>query len=128
MKIGLVLLAVAAVFAATFTARADTEPMDVEIVISPSNVYLESQGVWVTVHAGTAYSSVAGLGVTLDGVPVVFTKADNRGELVAKFNLDDVKAKLEPGNVTLVLSGITCDEVPFAGSDEITVKAGGQGK
>jgi hypothetical protein len=130
MKSILLVLAITALLVLTLGVRAGTEadPISVDIVISPSTVFLDSNGTWVTVHAEIPYSQVAGVGVTLDGVAVVFTKADNRGEFVAKFNLDDVKERLTPGTVTLVLSGWTRDGVPFIGSDEIVVKAGGKQK
>lgn len=93
----------------------------VPIMISPSVVNLESQGVWVTVHAEIPYSAVDGYTVTLDGVPVKTTKADARGEFVAKFGVDDVKAILSPGTVVLTLAGSTYDGTPFTGSDTIQV-------
>ena len=99
--------------------RADDEP--VPIVISPSIINLDSQGVWVTVHAEIPYYVVDGFAVTLDGVPVDVTKADARGEFVAKFGVDDVKAILEPGTVTLTLEGATYGGATFSGSDTIKV-------
>jgi hypothetical protein len=126
MKPGLIVIVVAGLFALTLVARAETEPRVVDIVVSPSTVYLSSQGVWVTVHAEIAYSAVAGATVTLDGIPVVFTKADNRGEFVAKFDLDEVKPVLEEGTVTLTLAGRTKDDEAFVGTDEITVRSGGK--
>jgi len=106
-------------------ARADTDALTVDIVVSPSNIVLSSEGVWVTVHAEIAYSAVYGAGVTLDGVPVSVTKADSRGEFVAKFDLDAVREKLEPGVVTLTLRGTTASGETFVGSDTVRVTAGG---
>ena len=107
-------------------ARAGADAFTVDIVIAPSNVVLGSPGTWVTVHAEIPYSAVDGAEVTLDGVPVVYTKSDNRGEFVAKFALDDVQAILSPGTVTLTLGGWTKEGVPFSGTDEIRVTTGGK--
>jgi hypothetical protein len=82
----------------------------------------------VTVHAEIAYSAVVSAGVTLDGIPVTYTKSDNRGEFVAKFDLDAVKARFSPGTVTLTLYGVTTAGVPFSGSDSVKVTGGGKKK
>jgi len=120
------LLPAMALFAFGPGVRADTGSTEVTIVVSPSTVALESQGVWVTVHAEIPYSVVVGLTVSLNGIPVDVTKADNRGELVAKFALDDVKDILEVGTATLTLSGMTSADEPFTGTDTIQVISGGK--
>jgi len=96
-------------------------PLTVPIEVSPNVLNLQSQGVWVTVHAEIAYSAVDGFSVTLNEVPVEATKADLRGEFVAKFNLDDVKGILAEGEVELTLSGNTSAEDVFSGADTIRV-------
>jgi hypothetical protein len=106
------------------TARADTELLEIDIVISPSTVFLASQGTWVSVHTDIPYGAVDHATLTLDGVEVAWTKADSRGYLVAKFELDAVKAILAPGTVTLRLEGMTVADVSFFGEDPILVKAG----
>lgn len=93
----------------------------VPIVVSPNVINLRSQAVWVTVHAEIDYSAVVGATVTLDGIPVVSTFADDRGDLVAKFNSADIKGIVQPGMVTLTLSGTTKDGGSFSGSDTIKV-------
>jgi len=98
-----------------------TPSLTVPIVISPSTINLDSEGVWVTVHADIPYASVVGVSVTLNDVAVEVTKADNRGELVAKFAVDDVKAIVEPGTVELTLCGDTVTREQFTGTDAIEV-------
>ena len=93
----------------------------VPIQIAPNVVNLDSNGTWVTVHAEIPYAAVADADLTLNGVSVTFTKADDRGELVGKFAIDDVKAILPPGTVTLTLSGLTKTGDTFTGSDTIKV-------
>jgi hypothetical protein len=59
--------------------------------------------------------------VKLDDLPIQSWKADNRGNFVAKFNLDEVKEMLEVGEVTLTLTGTTTDGEEFFGKDTIRV-------
>ncbi|MCU0726254.1 MAG: hypothetical protein MUE73_10755 [Planctomycetes bacterium] len=106
------------------TARADTDLLEIDVVVSPSTVFLASQGTWVSVHTDIPYGAVDHASLTLDGVEVAWTKADSRGYLVAKFELDAVKAILSPGTVTLRLEGVRVDGVSFFGEDPIVVKAG----
>ena len=72
-------------------AAAQGADLTVPIVISPSTINLQAAGTWVTVHAEIDYSDVVGASVTLDGIPVKATFADNRGDLVAKFLVGDVR-------------------------------------
>lgn len=99
------------------TARGE----EIAIVISPSTLNLDSEGEWVTVHAEIPFSVVDDASVELNGIPVEATFADNRGELVAKFLIGDVKEIVEPGLVTLTLAGTTIDGGPFSGTDTIRV-------
>ena len=102
-------------------ATCDDPSIVIPIVVSPSAINLESEGVWVSVHADIPYGSVATAELTLNGVPVKWTKADTRGDLVAKFALDDVKNIVAPPSAELTLTGLTKDGVPFSGTDTIKV-------
>jgi hypothetical protein len=93
----------------------------IPIAVSPSSVNLESEGVWVSVHADIPYAAVATADLTLNGLEVSWTKADTRGELVAKFALDDVKSIIAPPSAVLTLAGFTKDGLPFSGTDTIKV-------
>lgn len=99
----------------------ETSDVTTPIMISPNTINLDSEGVWVTVHAEIPYSIVLGASVTLDGIPVEVTKADARGELVAKFCVDDVRDIVEPGTVELTLVGLTETGEEFTGTDTIKV-------
>ena len=94
---------------------------DVTIDVAPSVVSLDSQGEVVTVHTDIAYGAVDAYSVALDGLPIQSWKADNRGNFVAKFNLDDVKDMIEVGTVEVTLTGTTKDGEEFSGSDTIRV-------
>ena len=108
---------------------------EVPIVISPNVINIQSQGTWVTVHAEISYGIVVGATVTLNGVVVNATFADARGELVAKFAVDGVKADLvndvgeiiDP-NPVLILRGLTETGEEFTGSDQIKVNKVSAGK
>ncbi|MCP5523782.1 MAG: hypothetical protein H7A46_19775 [Verrucomicrobiales bacterium] len=113
-------LALSMVLAVEEAARAQDDNQ-VTIVISPSTLNLESSGIWVTVHAEIPYSNVVGASVTLDGIPVEVTFADNRGELVAKFCIDDVKDSVRLGEVRLTLVGDKTDGSSFFGTDLVKV-------
>ena len=108
----------------TERAGAADDAVEIDIQISPGTVALDSYGTWVTVHADISYWSVATVSLYLDGIPVRWTKADSRGDLVAKFALDDVKAILSPGTATLTLVGSTKAGMDFVGTDTIGVTSG----
>ncbi len=93
----------------------------IPIEVAPNVINLQSEGVWVTVHAEIPYSTVAGLTVTLNEISVAYTKADNRGDLVAKFEIDQVKAILDVPNADLRLYGYTKDGNAFTGTASIGV-------
>ncbi len=119
---------------APFKAQADI--LSVEIMCSPSAVVMKSaaNGDWMTVHTDLAYSSVdtASVKLVVDGaeiLDVVATKADDCGNLVAKFSLTELKGLVSPPSATLTLTGLTKDVdgvagVAFAGSDTVVVRAG----
>ena len=90
----------------------DGDASGVQIVVAPNTLVLSAPGAWVSVHTNLPFGSVA----------VAWTKADSRGNLVAKFDIDAVKAIVEPGEATLTLTGAMLDGEPFAASDTISVK------
>ena len=102
MRLCLLLTVVAALLALTLSAHADSETLTVEMAVSPSNVYLNSQGVWVTVHAEIPYSEVTGVSVTLDGIP------QNVGVQSEVRMGDDIPQTrdLSPGHVRVALAQV----------------------
>ena len=95
---------------------------DVAIQISPNTVVLDSDGVWLTVHADIALSDVQNDSVALEEIPAAVVKADAQGNLVAKFSLAEVKMFVSPPNATLTLTGLNKAGDLFSGSDSIRVK------
>ena len=106
---------------------ADTEdlPATITITIAPNTLVLGLQGTWVTVHTNIPYSSVQGSSVVLEEIPAASTFADNRGNLVAKFNQDEVEAIVAPPQETLTLTGTYDNGDLFSGSDSIVVQESG---
>ena len=97
---------------------------DIQIDVAPNVLNIQSQGEIVTVHTDIAYSAVVGASVFLNDVAIEYSKADARGNFVAKFVMDEIKTLdgLIIGDYnTLVLIGYTTDGDPFIGEQEIKV-------
>jgi hypothetical protein len=96
----------------------------IEIDISPNVLNIQSESAIVTVHTDIAYHLVTGASVFLNGVAIDWWKSDDRGNFVAKFVSDEIKA-LEGLNIgdynTLTLYGHTTDEDKFEGTQDIMV-------
>ncbi len=95
----------------------------VEIQVAPHTMLLSSvQSGEVTVHVDIPYSLVVESTIFMNGIAVSWTKADDCGDLVAKFDEAAVKGVLELPSTILTLSGTTTEGVDFAGSDTVKVK------
>jgi hypothetical protein len=123
--IGLFSFAVLSIF--TILAPAPSHGFDITIQVAPSTLNIQSCGEVVTVHTNIAYSSVVGVSVTLNNLPISWWKADNQGNFVAKFVMSEVKALADtgdlevPGENELTLVGETTDGADFTGTQTITV-------
>ena len=96
----------------------------IDIQVSPNTLNLQNQGEWVTVHTDIVYSLVVSCEVTLNGVPIEWSKADNQGNFVAKFVIGAIVGLPDlviGGYNTLTLQGVTTDGEQFEGSDEVMV-------
>jgi len=101
-----------------------SEQIDIEIDIAPATLNLQSDGVIATVHTNIDYDVVAASTVTLNDKIIQTWKADNRGNFVAKFSMDEIKSLdgLVIGDYnTLTLFGITRDGDTFLGMQDIMV-------
>ena len=103
-------------------ANGATDGEGICITISPKTLVLSNDTGCVTVHTNVAIGLVDCESLQLDGISPYLTKEDSRGELVAKFDADAVKGIVEPGEVTLTLTGVLADGTEFAASDTIRVK------
>lgn len=116
------LVGVVAAGAALAANRDLQEADEIAIVVSPSMIAINSQGTVVSVHTNIPYGAVYRASLTLNKVEIAWTKSDNLGYLVAKFNLDDVKAIVAPPSAELTLTGVLTDGTPFAASDTVQVR------
>ncbi|MDT8389720.1 MAG: hypothetical protein RRC34_04325 [Lentisphaeria bacterium] len=89
------------------------------IMASPQTIVLAKVDS-VTIHTNIPAVDVAPQSVELNGVAPTGLGVDSRGHLVATFALADLA--LEPGTVTLTLTGLAGMAEPFAASDTVTVK------
>ena len=108
---------------APVTALAQEE-YGITIEVAPRTLNIDSDGQVVTVHTDIAYWYVEVSTVYLNGVSINSWKADNRGNFVAKFLMEEIKTLdgLIIGDYnTLMLVGVDGDGVPFVGSQEIMV-------
>ncbi len=96
--------------------------LEIEVKVTPRSLILASEGTLVTVHTNIALSAVDTSSLTLNGVAVAWTKADAKGNLVAKFNQYEIKPIVAPPEATLELRGYTKAGVSFAGSDTIAIR------
>ena len=90
-------------FLACFLAVAPSYGLDIIIDVTPNTLNLQSEGELVTVHTNLAYEEVEGASVELNGVPIAFWKADNRGFFVAKFPMDLMKDIIFPDDDNVFL-------------------------
>ncbi|MDY0168027.1 MAG: hypothetical protein RBS80_15875 [Thermoguttaceae bacterium] len=122
---GCVVLLSAGVLACATTAE-EIPIQVIPIQVSPGTINLGQQGMYVTVHADIPYAGVVTASLTLNGVEVWWTKSDSQGNLVAKFDVESVKAIVEVPSATLELTGIVerPDEgiaYAFSGTDTVPV-------
>ncbi len=110
----------------TATRAPDDPASDDFVIISPSTLVLESQGWGLTVHVAIPYSQVVASTVNLDGIEPVSTFADDCGNLVCKFEREDIFEFVglvnEPTEVPLTVHGDLVAGGSFSGSDTITVR------
>ncbi len=121
-KIGLFILGAFLAFGLTLNAYG----FEISIEVAPNVLNLQSQGEVVTVHTDIAYWTVDVYTVYLNGVAISSWKADNRGNFVAKFLMDEIKTLegLVIGDYnTLKLVGMLKEDgvTTFAGEADIMV-------
>jgi len=103
---------------------ATSHSLEIAIDISPNVLNLQSQGTVVTVHTDIAYSSVDASSVFLNEIAIDWWKADDCGNFVAKFLMEDVKAleNLFIGDYnTFVIEGSTVNGESFEGEQDILI-------
>ena len=107
-----------------FFNPAASHSFEAAIDIAPNVLNIQSQGTVVTVHTDISYYLVDVCTVYLNGIAISSWKADNRGNFVAKFSMDEVKVLegLVIGDYNPIqMVGLTKDGEPFVGEQEIKV-------
>ena len=115
----IIMLALGLLLAAPATAR---QYFDGTMLVSPNTFILDHMGLTVSIHTEVKASSVLKSSVVLHGVneasiPPLYITSDLRGNLVAKFDSDDVKMIVEVPRTELSLSGF------FDSGETFTLKA-----
>ena len=106
----------------TLVAGSMAADMDINIIVQPKVLVIGSDSEWLTIHTDIALSAVDTGSLMVNGLAVSWTKADAKGNLVAKFDVNEVKAMVAPGDVTFELTGLTNDGTSFSGTDTVCVK------
>jgi deoxycytidine triphosphate deaminase len=106
----------------TFVTGSMAADMDINIIVQPKVLVIASESEWLTIHTDIALSAVDTSSLAVNGLPVSWHKADAKGNLVAKFDVNEVKAMVAPGEVVFELTGLTNDGVSFSGTDTVCVK------
>jgi len=97
---------------------------EITIDVAPNVLNLQSEGQVVTVHTDIDYGVVAFSTVTMNDVEISSWKADNRGNFVAKFLMEEIKTLdglLIDDYNTLTLVGYTTNGDAFSGAQAIKV-------
>ena len=100
----------------------------ISIKVSPHVIVMRSPTDQLTVHTNIPYRTVDRYSVELVVEPnggslnPLRTFADDRGNLVAKFDLDVVKGMVSPPDATFTLGGNTTSGARFEGSETVQVK------
>ena len=106
------------------------EEILITIDIAPATLNIQSNGKVVTVHTDIAYSDVDVYSVYLGGVYIDSSKADDRGNFVAKFLIDEIKTLdgLVIGDYnTLTFIAVTTDGMALSGASVVMVIDSGTG-
>ncbi len=101
---------------------------EITIEIAPSTLNLQSNGKVVTVHTDIPYSDVDVFTVYLGGVAINSWKADDRGNFVAKFLIDDIKGidglVINEYNTLQFVAQTTYDEPVWGEADVMVIDSG----
>ena len=127
-KKSFLLLSICALTLVLLAGTVFSQTESIQIKVSPSTIVIGSDVTWVTVHTDIPLRAVDCSTVTLNSISVAWTKADAKGNLVAKFNFNKIENIVAPPKAILTLRGFTKDSIPFAGSDTVVVRKDGPKK
>lgn len=117
---GVLLLGLTILAGPAFSGERSDDPLGV--AVSPQMLILGAEQGSVSVHTSIPFSSVdKTMSVTLNGVDAVYLKADDCGNLVAKYREAEIKAIVLPPSAVMTLEGTRTDGTAFSGSDSVRV-------
>ena len=122
MKMSILLAGILCLTLVILSGAAFSELESITIKVSPSTIIVGADVEWVTVHTTVPLARVDCSTLTLNGISVAWTKADAKGNLVAKFHYNEIEGIVVPPRAILTLKGIAKDGVPFSGSDSVLVR------
>ena len=92
------------------------------VAVSPQTFILDAEQGSVSVHTSIPFSSVDRTkSVTLNGVEALYLKADDCGNLVAKYDEYAIEETVAPPAATMVFKGFYTDGGVFSGTDTVRV-------
>lgn len=95
---------------------------DIDVVVSPNVINLESNGGSVHIHTDTS-GIPADVALYVDGVQVnqIYTFTDSCGNLVVKCSITTIKDIVEVGTEAEFVLTYSRDDVPYTGTDFVTI-------
>ena len=121
VSLGLFAFLVISLVAGAMTASY-AEPLEINIIVQPKTIVFDSDSEWLTVHTDIALSAVDTGSVMINEIAVSWTKADAKGNLVAKFDINEIKAIVAAPEAVFALTGLTNEGISFSGMDTVPVK------
>jgi hypothetical protein len=118
--ISVLMLGMAILTGPAYSGGRSDDPLGV--AVSPQTMILDAEQGSVSVHTSIPFSSVDKTkSVTLNGVEAIYIKADDCGNLVAKYDEFEIKAIISPPAEVMVLKGFYTGGGTFSGSDTVRV-------
>ena len=118
--VAVLLLGLSILAGPAFSGERSDDPLGV--AVSPQMLIIGAVQGSVSVHTDIPYGSVDKTkSVTLNGVDAVYLKADDCGNLVAKYREAEIKAIVAPPSAVMTLEGTRKDGTTFSGSDTVRV-------
>ena len=93
-----------------------------EVSVSPDTVSINAYGNWMTVQTSIRYAEADPNAISLSGLAPDALWPDEWGRLMARFDLNGVKAIVSPPQSVLVLRGQMLDGTLYQGADTIRVR------
>jgi hypothetical protein len=116
-------LALVAVLLVSITGAALAQDGTIDIEVSPKVLNIESNGGSLSINTNIGYVSAEDTTVAVNGeeVAVIATFLDNRGNLVVKCDIDEVKGIVTPGETAVFVLICKYNGAEYTGTDSVPV-------